>query len=94
MSKTVNVPTLDKCVEVFGRNDAQRIHSELLKSGFRSASSLHDQIQDFKTISPNLSIRDIANLLNISNNRYYATMKSDVLGRERKSSFSPKPAVN
>lgn len=75
MSKPVKVPTLMKCNELFDKDEALRIHSELLKSNFRSAASLYDQIQYLKSIRPNLSIRTITNLLTISNNRYYATMK-------------------
>lgn len=76
MSKPVNVPTLMKCNELFDKDEALSIHSELLKSNFRSAATLYDQIQYLKSIRPNLSIRTITNLLTISNNRYYAAMKN------------------
>lgn len=73
----VITPSILKCIEVLGENEGKSIHRELVKSEFRSAASLKDQIKYLKKIRPAISVRVITKLLNISNNRYYHALNED-----------------
>ena len=73
----VITPSILKCIEVLGDNEGKSIHKELVKSEFRSAASLKDQIKYLKKIRPAISVRAITKLLSISNNRYYHALNED-----------------
>ena len=44
MNNPVLVPSIEKCIDIFGNTEGQTIHKNLLKFEFRSTSSLKDQI--------------------------------------------------
>ena len=48
MNNPVLIPSIDKCVDIFGDTEGQSIHKNLLKFEFRAASSLKDQIDFIK----------------------------------------------
>lgn len=76
MSTPVPIPTIDKCIEVLGRNEGPSIHNILLKIEFRSATNLKDQLEYIKKACPELTVRVIVKLLGISNNRYYGSINN------------------
>ena len=77
MNNPVLVPSIGKCIDIFGKTEGQAIHKNLLKFEFRSASSLKDQIDFLQVIYPNITVRKTIKLLSISNDRYYHVTKND-----------------
>ena len=69
--EAVKVPTLERCVEIFGLIYGKGIHSELLLSEFRNAKTLKEQKHFFKENISSASVKDICSVLNISSRVYY-----------------------
>ena len=76
MNNPVLIPSIDKCVDIFGDTEGQSIHKNLLKFEFRAASSLKDQIDFIKEIYPDITVRKTIKLLAISNDRFYRVTKN------------------
>ena len=77
MSSIVQVPSVEKCIELFGGIEGRSFHREISKTGFRSASSFREQLQFLKIARPRITVREITKLLGISNNKYYAALENN-----------------
>ena len=75
MIAAVRMPTIAKCCEVLGENEGNSLFKELLKAEFRSATFLKQQLIFLKNVRPNLTVRAITKLLEISNDKYYNSLK-------------------
>ena len=76
MSSIVQVPSVEKCIELFGDIEGRSFHREISKTGFRSASSFREQLQFLKIARPRITVREITKLLGISNNKFYAALEN------------------
>lgn len=70
----VAVPDRMTCLTELGLTDGHNVHNECLKSEFRSAKTIHQQIQIIKKIVPNITIDKMSKILGISTRRYYRAL--------------------
>ena len=79
MKNAVAIPSIERCIEIFGEVDGKSVHKELLRSNFRSATSLKNQLQYLKEIRPNITVRMTTKLLHITNDRYFQAFKDSAI---------------
>ena len=73
--QSINPPSIEKCIDVFGANDGKIVHFILLSSGFRNAKSLKEQLLILKKEVSFATVNNICALIDISLRTYYNVLK-------------------
>ena len=79
MVSPVSIPSFQKCVDIFGKEEGQAIHRRLIEVDFRYARTLEEQIKFLHNIRPNITVRVIVKLLGISNKSYYKAIRNEAV---------------
>ena len=73
--KTVTIPSVEKCENVFGEKDGRIVHFILLSSEFRNAELFKDQLLIVKQSVSFAKVDQICKLFDISLRTYYNVLK-------------------
>lgn len=88
--ESINVPLLNRCLEVLGFEDGLKVHTACLSNEFRNANSLNCQIEIIRNAMPTIDVRHLCAVMNISTRKYYKTIKG-VSSNKENIAFCPPP---
>lgn len=71
------IPTLTKCIEVFGPDYATEVHNVMKTSSFRNATLLLEQIVILQNECREMKIRRLIKLLGLNNDLYYKVIRTE-----------------
>ena len=77
MQKSVQTPTLQRCIDIFGEQEGPMVYKILTKSVFRSASFLLEQINFLKKKKEDIKVRATIKIFGISNDAYYKAIRNE-----------------
>lgn len=77
MNNPVSIPTVSKCVEIFGDDEGRKLHKILQNAQFRNERSLQDQLVFLKSARQTITVREITKFLGISNDYYYKGIRNE-----------------
>ena len=74
MQKAVSIPTIQRCIDILGQDEGEKLHKLMTRSDFRCAQSLLEQINYLTEKGIEITVRSLIKLLGISNDAYYKAL--------------------